>query len=93
MFEVLSPSTAGTDIFAKNEEYAATLSVQRSVILARDAIRGAMFEHTGGDWIGHILGADAILVMPEIGIEVSLVELYRGVELSPAVTEEAYSSD
>lgn len=82
IFEVSSPSTAGTDIFAKNEEYAATPSVQRYMILAQDAIRGTMFQRIGGDWIGHILGAAAILAMPEIGIEVPLAELYRGVDLA-----------
>jgi Uma2 family endonuclease len=77
IFEVLSPGTAGTDLFAKNEEYAATPSVQRYVILAQDAIRGTVFERIGEDWIGHILGGDAILKMPEIGVEVPLAEFYR----------------
>lgn len=84
IFEVLSPGTASTDYFIKNEEYAATPSVQRYVILAQDGMRGSVFERIGDDWIGHILGAESVLQMPEIGIEVPLAEFYRGVEFPPA---------
>jgi hypothetical protein len=81
IFEVLSESTARTDIVTKNHEYAATPSVMRYVILAQDEIGGVMFERIGGDWIGHVLGTDAVLRIPEIGIEVSLAEFYEGVDL------------
>lgn len=91
IFEILSPSTAGTDLFAKNEEYAATPSVMRYVILAQDAMRGTIFERAGDDWIGHILGANAILAMPENGIEVPLAEFYRDVEL-PTTDESSVSA-
>lgn len=84
IFEIQSPGTASTDHFAKNAEYAATPSVRRYVILAQDAIRGTMFERVGGDWVGHILAADAVLVMPEIGVEVPLAEFYRGIEFAAA---------
>jgi Uma2 family endonuclease len=84
IFEIQSPSTASTDHFAKNAEYAATPSVMRYIILAQDAIRGTLFERVGGDWLGHILAADAVLIMPEIGIEVPLAEFYRGVEFAQA---------
>ena len=86
IFEVLSDSTAQTDIVTKNHEYAATPSVQRYVILAQDEIGGTMFERIGGDWVGHILGADAVLRMPEIGVEVPISEFYEGVDLSTAAT-------
>lgn len=81
IFEVLSDSTASRDVIAKNREYAATLSVQRYVILPQDEIAATVFERVGDDWIGHVLDAEAILKMPEIGIEVPLAELYRGVDL------------
>lgn len=41
-----------------------------------------MFERVGSDWVGHLLTADAVLRMPEIGIEVPLVEFYEGVDFS-----------
>jgi Uma2 family endonuclease len=87
IFEILSPSTAGTDLFAKNREYAATPSVRRYVILAQDAIGATMFERVEGDWIGHVLGPDAVVAMPEIDIEVPLAEFYHGVDLAPSQAE------
>jgi Uma2 family endonuclease len=83
-FEVLSESTSRTEIVTKNDEYARTPSVKRYVILARDAVGGTMFERIGDDWVGHLLIADSIPRMPEIGIELPLAELYEGVELPDA---------
>jgi Uma2 family endonuclease len=79
VFEVLSPSTASTDIGVKNEEYRDTPSIQRYVMLAQDRQHATVFERSGGEWVGHIMSGDAVLRMPEIGIEVPLAELYGGV--------------
>jgi len=84
IFEVLSPSTAGTDHFVKNLEYRNTPSVARYVMLEQDRIGATIFARDGGDWLGHVLDADAILIMPEIGIEVPLSELYEGVAFGHA---------
>jgi Uma2 family endonuclease len=82
VFEVLSAGTASTDIVTKNNEYAATPSVRRYVILAQDRIGCAMFERLGEDWDGHILGPDTVLKMPEIGIDLPLTEFYADVDLA-----------
>ncbi|MEA2737226.1 MAG: hypothetical protein QOH05_533 [Acetobacteraceae bacterium] len=79
VFEVLSPSTASTDIGAKNEEYRDTPSIQRYVMLAQDHQLATVFARVEDDWVGHIISGDAVLAMPEIGIEVPLAELYVGV--------------
>lgn len=83
VFEVLSPSTASVDHFVKNQEYRDTPSIQRYVMLEQDFIGATMFARVNGDWIGHVLGADAVLDMPEIGISVPLTEFYEGVALEP----------
>jgi Uma2 family endonuclease len=83
IFEVLSESTAGIDLVIKNEEYATSPSVRRYIVLAQDAIGGTMFERAATDWVGHLLGADSVLHMPEIGIELPLAELYDGVGITP----------
>lgn len=88
IFEVLSDSTAGTDLVTKNQEYAAIPSVQRYIVLAQDAIGGTMFERVGTDWVGHLLRAGSVLRMPEIGIDVPLAELYEGVDFASADTAE-----
>ena len=80
IFEVLSEGTQRTDLLTKNQEYARTASVMRYVVLAQDAPNGTMFERIGEDWVGHLLGGDDILRMPEIGIEVPLIELYDGID-------------
>ncbi len=79
VFEVLSPSTASVDHFVKNQEYRDTPSIQRYVMLEQDFIGATVFARAGGDWVGHVLGADAILAMPEIGIELPMAELYEGI--------------
>jgi Uma2 family endonuclease len=84
VFEVLSPSTASVDHFVKNREYRDTPSIRRYVMLEQDFIGATMFERMGDDWVGHVLGAEAALDMPEIGIAVPLVELYEGITLQPA---------
>ena len=87
IFEVLNDSTARTDLVTKNQEYAAIDTMRRYIVLAQDAMAGTMFERIGDDWVGHLLNADSVLRMPEIGIEVALTDLYDGVELPAADAE------
>lgn len=84
IFEVLSSESASRDLVTKNHEYAAMPSVRRYIVLSQDEIGGTMFERIGTDWVGHLLGADSILHMPELDIDVPLTELYEGVDLAPA---------
>ena len=77
----LSPSTASTDRITKNQEYRNIPSVQRYIMIEQDKIAATVFARVAGDWIGHILFEDAILSMPEIGIELPLAELYKGISL------------
>ena len=81
VFEVLSPSTSSTDRIVKNQEYRATPSVQRYIILEQDRVAATVFTRTDGEWIGRVVLDDAILSMPEIGIEVPLAEFYEGLTL------------
>jgi Uma2 family endonuclease len=82
VFEVLSHSTSVTDRVVKNREYRDTPSIRRYVMLEQERRAATMFERTPeGDWVGHLLAEDAVLKMPEIGIELPLAELYEGVEL------------
>jgi Uma2 family endonuclease len=93
IFEILSPSTSSTDRILKNREYASTPSVQRYVILEQDRVAATVFERVADDWVGHILLEDAILAMPEIGIEVPLAEFYEGLAFEDAESEEMRKSD
>ncbi len=79
IFEVLSESSARTDMITKNREYAGTQSVRRYVILSQNEIGATVFERMDADWVGHLLGEDALLKLPELQIELPLAELYEGV--------------
>ncbi len=81
IFEVVSESSVTTDFVTKNAEYRATPSVQRYVVLQQTKAAAAVFSRKGDDWVTDLLaGGDAILRMPEIGIEIPLSEIYRRVE-------------
>ena len=83
VFEVLSRSTAGMDRLTKNRKYAGIPSIQRYIMLEQDRIEATVFARSGGDWVGRILGPEDVLLMPEIGIEVPVAELYDGLTFSP----------
>jgi Uma2 family endonuclease len=88
VFEVLSPSTASVDRVTKNAEYAATPSIQRYVMLEQARIGATVFVRSGANWVGTVLLDDAILAMPEIGVELPLRDLYAGVELPLPETDD-----
>ena len=81
VFEVLSPSTAGTDRIVKAREYQATPSVQRYVMLEQDRVAATLFARLSDGWSGQVLAAGDTLAFPELGISVPLDDLYVGVAL------------
>lgn len=82
VFEVLSAGTARIDRVTKNAEHRATASVQRYVMLEQDSQAATVFAREGERWVGSLLTGDAVLSMPEIGIEVPLTELYEGLDFT-----------
>ena len=83
VFEILSPSTAAVDRMVKNQEYRATASIQRYVMLEQSRIGATVFARAADDWVGSVFLGDAMLEMPELGISIPLAEFYQGVELPP----------
>jgi Uma2 family endonuclease len=88
VFEILSSSTASVDRVTKNAEYAATPSIQRYVMLEQVRVGATVFARDGVNWIGTVLLDDAVLAMPEIGVELPLRQLYARVELPPPETDD-----
>ena len=82
VFEVIPSGTAAVDRIVKNQEYRATPSIQRYVMLEQTQQAATVFSRAGDDWVGHVLSGDAVLSMPEIGTELPLGELYSGLDLS-----------
>ena len=88
IFEVLSESTAEIDRTDKMEEYRATPSIKRYVMLEQNRMIATVFAREGANWVGSFLHDGDELDLPEIGIRFPLAELYRGVEIQerrPAV--------
>ncbi len=79
VFEVLSSSMAVTDRGEKNEEYRLTPSIRRYVMLEQTRRAATVFARAGEDWAGHVLTDDAVLAMPEIGVDLPLAEVYAGI--------------
>ncbi len=83
VFEVLSDGTAHDDLVVKNAEYRATPSIQRYVVLQQTGAGAIVFARKGDDWITELLsGNEAVLRMPEIGVEIPLAELYADLDLA-----------
>lgn len=73
VFEVLSASTAMTDLRVKPEEYAAAPSIQAYVILPQDGPGGTVLRRANG-WLAEPV-AD-ILDLPEIGVTIPVRALF-----------------
>lgn len=83
IFEIVSNESDHRDRITKNDEYRRTPSVQRYVMLQQDEPAGMMFAREGARWVGTLLTVDAILTMPEIGIEVPVAEFFEGLDFTP----------
>ena len=92
VFEVLSPSTAATDRIVKLREYQATPSIQRYVMLEQDSAAATVLVRRGEEWIASALIGDDVLRMPEIGVELTITEIYADSGLD-AVEETAAGPD
>ena len=81
VFELVSPSRGRTDRIIKVREYAAVASMRRYVILESTSIGLTVMErHQANEtWRVTTLTNDDTLRMPEIGIEIPVVEFYDGI--------------
>ena len=85
IFEIVSNESDRRDRITKNDEYRLTPSVQRYVMLEQDEPAAMIFAREGERWLGTLHKSDAILAMPEIGIEIPLAEFYEGLDFSENV--------
>jgi Uma2 family endonuclease len=75
VLEVLSSSTALTDLRVKPEEYAAVPTLEAYVILPQDGAEGATVLRRSNAWTPEpVVG---VLALPEIGVTLQLSSLYR----------------
>jgi Uma2 family endonuclease len=81
VFEVVSHDDQRTDRIEKVQDYRATPSIQRYVVLEQNYIGATVFARKGEDWIATTLAEGDTLQLPEIGIELPLDECYAGLDL------------
>jgi len=90
IFEVLSKGTARVDRVEKNREYRTIASVTHYIMLEQDEIAATVLERSGENWISRLPGPADTLLLPDVGIEIPLVELYEGLDLSsPAADDDS----
>ena len=89
VFEVLSPSSGGTDRVAKLREYQAVASIRRYVILEYASVGLTVFEkRDDGAWSATALTGEDTIRLPEAGLEIPVAEFYEDVEFpAPDVPE------
>lgn len=81
VFEVVSQDNQRADRIEKVQDYRATPSIQRYLILEQKFIGATVFLRKGDDWIATALAEGDTLQLPEIGIELPLDECYTGLDL------------
>lgn len=81
VFEVVSHDNQRTDRIDKVQDYRATPSIRRYVILEQKFVGATVFARQDADWIATALGAGDTLALPEVGIELPLDECYAGLDL------------
>jgi Uma2 family endonuclease len=85
VFEVISPTSGHVDRIVKVREYAAVASIRRYVIIESASVGLTVHERqaAGEKWTVTTAVAGDPLLLPEIGVEIPVGELYEGVEFPP----------
>jgi Uma2 family endonuclease len=89
IFEILSPRSANDDLGGKKAEYQALPSVRSYIVLQQTHRSAQAFrrieettpdDETSGEWtFEFVVGSDAVIALPEIGVTIPLAEIYDGV--------------
>ena len=83
VFEVISPASGHVDRIVKVREYAAVESIRRYVIIESASVGLTVHERRepGQKWTVTTAMADDVLLLPEIGVEIAVTDLYQGIDL------------
>ena len=83
IFEIMSETTVDIDRRTKLVEYRSIPSLVRYVMLEQTAVMATVIARREDHWSIDVLRGDDILLLPEVGIELPLAELYQGLDLPP----------
>jgi Uma2 family endonuclease len=86
VFEIISERTAATDRILKVREYATVASILRYVMVESTLAGLTVLARKQPDevWGTSTLTLEDVLQIPEVGVEIPVVELYRDVTFPPA---------
>ena len=82
--EVLSPSTRKIDRFTKLDEYRRLPSMRHILLVDPDTVSARLYSREeGGDWKdADLIGKEAIIDLPAIGVTLPLGALYERIEMT-----------
>jgi len=80
-FEVLSPSTASRDLRWKRTAYTSLPTLTHYVVIAQDSVEVVVFARENDFVERRYRSIDDVIVLPELGISLSLSEIYRNTGL------------
>ncbi len=81
IFEVLSPKTRRIDEGEKKEAYLTIRSMRVYGLIETESARVVVHRWTKGGFLPEVYeGLDAVVPLPEVGAELPLAEIYKGVE-------------
>jgi Uma2 family endonuclease len=87
--EVLSQSTRRIDGGEKKDAYLTIPSLVAYVMLEQETACAVVHRRVDKEFVGEVYdGVNAIIRLPEIGVELPLAELYEGVEFIPEPDDE-----
>lgn len=83
--EVLSPETRRIDEGEKREAYLAIPSLRVYLLIEQDAARVVAYRCSDQGFVREEYdGREAVVPLPEIGVDLSLAQVYQRVEFAPA---------
>jgi Uma2 family endonuclease len=86
--EVLSRKTRRIDEGEKREAYLTIPSVMAYLLVEQESAAVVVFRRDADDFGREVYsGADAVISLPELGIELPLAEIYEGAEFAPEADE------
>jgi Uma2 family endonuclease len=89
VFEVLSRSTRRADLGEKKDGYLAVPSLKHYVLVEQDVPVVVVFRRKGRKFVREVYeGLDAVVPLPEIGVDLPLAEIYKRVEFTPESDDE-----
>ena len=81
--EVLSPSTTNIDRFRKLDEYKRHPSLAYILLIDTPTPKATLYQREGGDWEAEDFeGLDAMIVLPLIGVNLPLREVFEGLSFA-----------